>query len=127
MRIRLLICLGILSNCGASAPKTKVEPVVTGPSSPLAGPQVYISTQMPSIKVCYLSGLARNADLAGKITVEMLIEPGGKVLDARTRASTMGDAGVENCVLESVRRWQFPEAADGSVTVLVYPFVFATH
>jgi len=39
-------------------------------------------------------------------------------------SSTIGDGRVESCVLDAVRRWQFPRPDAGGVALVSYPFVF---
>jgi hypothetical protein len=38
--------------------------------------------------------------------------------------SSMANTQVENCVLQAVRRWDFPKPKDGGPVVIVYPFQF---
>ena len=38
--------------------------------------------------------------------------------------STMGNARVENCIVQAVRRWEFPKPLGGGIVIVSYPFVF---
>lgn len=89
--------------------------------------KAYIATKMGAIKACYQKGLQANPDLSGKIKVKFLIQPNGAVNPAKIDESTIGNDGVENCVLNNVKAWKFPQAKGGGVTTVVYPFVFASH
>jgi hypothetical protein len=35
----------------------------------------------------------------------------------------MGNAPVENCIVQAVRRWDFPTPSGGGMTIVSYPFV----
>ena len=35
----------------------------------------------------------------------------------------MGNARVESCTVEAVRRWQFPKPINGGILVITYPFI----
>jgi hypothetical protein len=37
----------------------------------------------------------------------------------------MGNAKVEQCIAQSVRRWTFPAPEGGGIVVVSYPFVLA--
>lgn len=94
---------------------------------PKAVIKAYIATKMGAIKACYQKGLQTNPDLSGKIKVKFLIQPNGAVNPAKVEDSSIGNDGVENCVLNNVKAWKFPQAKGGGVTTVVYPFVFASH
>lgn len=89
--------------------------------------KAYIATKMGAIKACYQKGLQSNPDLSGKIKVKFLIQPNGAVNPAKIDESTIGNDAVENCVLNNVKAWKFPQAKGGGITNVVYPFVFASH
>jgi hypothetical protein len=36
----------------------------------------------------------------------------------------MGNIRVENCVVQSVRRWEFPKPMGGGIVIVSYPFNF---
>lgn len=94
---------------------------------PKAVIKAYIATKMGAIKACYQKGLQSNPDLSGKIKVKFLIQPNGAVNPAKIDDSSINNDGVENCVLNNVKAWKFPQAKGGGVTTVVYPFVFASH
>jgi hypothetical protein len=35
----------------------------------------------------------------------------------------MGNARVENCIVQAVRRWEFPKPLGGGIVIVSYPFV----
>jgi hypothetical protein len=36
----------------------------------------------------------------------------------------MGNLRVENCVVQAVRRWEFPKPLGGGIVIVSYPFNF---
>jgi TonB family protein len=75
------------------------------------------------VKYCYEQQLVRKPDLGGRILVQFTIAPSGQVIASALENSTMGDARVEGCAIQAVRRWEFPGARAGGITSVVVPFV----
>ncbi|HEY2409794.1 MAG TPA: AgmX/PglI C-terminal domain-containing protein, partial [Polyangiaceae bacterium] len=69
---------------------------------------------------CYERGLAKNPNLAGRITTRFVIDRGGNVSDARLDSSTLPDPDVAQCIVSSFRTLKFYQPEGGVVTV-VYP------
>lgn len=86
--------------------------------------QRYIRSKMGQIRWCYKNELQKNKDLKGKITVEFVIAPTGKVMTAKIAGSTMGNAAVEQCIREKVAMWRFPASKQGAAARVRYPFIF---
>jgi len=78
---------------------------------------------MNEIRFCYEQGLHSQPDLAGRVSVGFTIRGDGAVLSTRVASSSLGSPGVESCMAGAVRRWAFPAAENGGVTVVTYPFV----
>ena len=76
------------------------------------------------LKFCYEMKLTAQPKLSGRLMVEFTIGPSGQVLAAVLVYSSMANTQVENCVLQAVRRWDFPKPKDGGLVVIVYPFQF---
>jgi hypothetical protein len=38
--------------------------------------------------------------------------------------STWKSSGAESCVVQAVRRWEFPKPAGGGIVIVSYPFNF---
>ncbi|HJZ86450.1 MAG TPA: AgmX/PglI C-terminal domain-containing protein [Polyangia bacterium] len=76
-----------------------------------------------AIRYCYEKELQRLPHLAGKIDLYWVILPDGSVQKANISSSTMGNAGVEGCMVRQVKQWQFPKS-EGQTVVQRYPFVF---
>ncbi|MEZ4262960.1 MAG: DUF2330 domain-containing protein [Polyangiaceae bacterium] len=74
---------------------------------------------------CYGAGQLKNPNLAGRVTIEFVIGPDGRVQRATHGSSTLPDASVVECVTKSVGALQFPEPGDKKKVSVVYPVVFA--
>ena len=76
------------------------------------------------IRFCYESELQKAPDLAGKVTVAWTIGGSGAVEAAQIAESGLGNANVESCIVQKVRRWTFPEPAGGQLVEITFPWVF---
>ncbi len=76
------------------------------------------------IKYCYEKELVKDPGLYGKVTVLFVIDGGGKVADALVQQTTMASEPVETCILNHVKRWQFPSPQGGGTVQVTYPYVF---
>jgi hypothetical protein len=47
----------------------------------------------------------------------------GKVTSVRTKSSTLRSSAVEGCIMNALKKWQFPKPRGGSV-IITYPFLF---
>jgi len=75
------------------------------------------------IRACYDAALQRNPNLRGKVSIAFNIQPNGVVSYTAVKESSIGDSGLENCILSRVRTWQFPKPEAPVVTeVTAYPF-----
>ncbi len=78
------------------------------------------------IRYCYERELSHDPNLAGKVAVYFQIGPIGDVLRAEVRETTLANEAAEQCMLENVRRWRFPQPAGGGLVDVNYPFLFQT-
>jgi len=76
------------------------------------------------IKFCYEQELQKNPSLAGKVAVAWTIDPTGAVAEANVSESSMGNANVESCMVQRIRRWKFPEPQGGGVVQVTFPWIF---
>jgi len=74
-------------------------------------------------RYCYERELQSQPSLAGRIILSFTIGPNGQVLTARMTSSTVGNAAVEQCVAQAVRRWRFPAPRGGGIVVVSYPIL----
>jgi metallo-beta-lactamase class B len=82
-----------------------------------------IRRHINEVKYCYEQELLRQPDLGGKIDVQFTIAASGQVIASTLIRSTMGNARVETCTVEAVRRWLFPKPINGGIIVITYPFI----
>jgi TonB family protein len=77
-------------------------------------------------RYCYERELQPQPALTGRIITSFIIGPRGTVLSSKVDESTVGNAAVERCVAQAVRRWRFPAPRGGGIVVVSYPVVFRT-
>ncbi|MDZ4676915.1 MAG: AgmX/PglI C-terminal domain-containing protein [Oligoflexia bacterium] len=83
-----------------------------------------VKANLKQIQACYEKGLNKEPSLYGKITIRWSIGPGGNVLEAGIKATTMNSSEVENCAVARLRTWKFPEPPANQIADVSYPFVF---
>jgi len=74
-------------------------------------------------RYCYERELQANPNLWGRVVVRFTIAPTGQVVASEAVESTVGNAAVDRCMAQAVRRWQFPKPKGGGVVVVNYPVV----
>ena len=82
-----------------------------------------IRSHIDEVKQCYEQELPLQPGLRGRIMVQFTIAASGQVIASVLQNSTMGNARVENCTVQAVRRWEFPHPPGGSLVIVSYPFV----
>jgi hypothetical protein len=82
-----------------------------------------IRRHLNEVKYCYEQQLPRHPELAGRISVQFSIAPTGSVMTSLIQSSTVGNVAVESCVVQAVRRWEFPKPPGGGLVIVSYPFV----
>jgi TonB family protein len=83
-----------------------------------------IKRHQNEIKFCYEQELQKNPTLGGKVAAAWTIDPAGSVSEANVSESSIGNANVEGCILQRIRRWRFPEPAGGGVVNVTFPWIF---
>jgi TonB family protein len=78
---------------------------------------------MTAVKSCYQRALKRNPNLAGKITIRLVINTMGKVSSVYVETDSLGDPSVTSCIKGYAKRWRFPPPDGGSAEIAV-PFNF---
>jgi len=84
-----------------------------------------VRRHLNEVKYCYEQELTRLPALAGRIVVQFMIARNGQVLSSVLQSSSMKNARVENCTVQAVRRWQFPEPQGGGLVTVTYPFALS--
>lgn len=83
-----------------------------------------IRRHLNEVKYCYEQELARKPDLGGRVVVQFTIGNMGQVLASVLQSSDMANARVENCIVQAVRRWEFPQPhGRGGLVFVSYPFL----
>jgi TonB family protein len=77
------------------------------------------------VKYCYDQALAKYPKLDGRLLAQFTIAGNGQVIASVVQNSTLGVASVDLCVVQAIRRWQFPAPTGGGLAIVSYPFLFA--
>ncbi|MBW2528940.1 MAG: AgmX/PglI C-terminal domain-containing protein [Deltaproteobacteria bacterium] len=81
-----------------------------------------IRRHVNQIRYCYERELAKEPNLAGRLSLKFTIGPDGKVTTVNVAQPMHG--GVDSCVTRVFRRMMFPKPEGGGIVVVSYPFVF---
>ena len=82
-----------------------------------------IHRHINEVRFCYEQELNQRPDLQGRVSIKFIISPTGAVQTAAKADSSLGNAKVEGCIVNAVRRWVFPSPEGGGIVVVTYPFV----
>lgn len=82
-----------------------------------------INKQSGLVEYCYQRRAKVNPNLRGRIDMEIVIEPSGKVSQARITNSSIKDKRLESCIVKNVKKWRFGKVDAGLVKIRV-PFIF---
>lgn len=80
------------------------------------------SRRKSAVQRCYEKALKTNESLKGKVIIQFMIGPAGRVTKIKVKSNSTGNDGVANCIVEKVESWRFPPPEGGSVT-FTFPFV----
>jgi TonB family protein len=84
-----------------------------------------VHRHLNEVKYCYEQALVTRPSLSGRIVVQFAIAPTGRVLTSVVQSSSLGVAAVDSCVVNAVKRWEFPQPDHGGLAMVSYPFSFA--
>ena len=80
----------------------------------------------PAISACYARHAMKQKEADGKVQLQLVIKPTGKVASVEVEAPSVRGKKFERCATSAARRWEFPEAV--SETEVIYPMYFVhTH
>ncbi|WP_146662430.1 AgmX/PglI C-terminal domain-containing protein [Enhygromyxa salina] len=82
-----------------------------------------VRAHLNEVRSCYNSGLTKNPNLQGRVTVQFSIVGTGKVGSSVVQEDTAKDGSVANCIAKAVKRWQFPRVVGGGTAMVTYPFL----
>jgi len=74
------------------------------------------------VRFCYDQALVTHPSLGGRLVVQFTIAPTGRVLASLLQSSTVGSPAVDGCVVQAVKRWEFPQPEGGGLVMVSYPF-----
>lgn len=78
------------------------------------------------LKQCYEEHLRTFPDYAGKVVVKFVITADGDVIKPAVVERTTEGQAFEQCVLNKIQRWRFPQPKGGGIVIVKYPFHFST-
>lgn len=116
----------------AEAPAPAVDSSVTNSDEPTPKAEVdgaldkdlirrIVRAHIGEVRYCYNEGLEHDPELAGRVVVDFVIGPEGKVTRSFAHSDMEGD--VPDCIATAVSHWRFPRPADGEDVSVKYPFV----
>jgi hypothetical protein len=81
---------------------------------------------LPKIQNCRLEASSANLILAGKIVVDLEINDNAslKRIKINDDQSTLSDLNVQKCVVDVIKKINFPKAAKGKTVSFSYPITF---
>lgn len=100
------------------------ETVVMG-SIDASAIEAAIRAHQDEFRLCYEKEInATSPGLAGTVIPSFVIGPNGRVTKAGVASSTLKNSRVEGCVVQVIRRIQFPQVKGGGIVQVKYPFRF---
>ena len=85
----------------------------------------YVRKSVGKIRECYETGLAKNPKLSGgRVVINFIISASGDVSSAKVQRTTLGNAEVEKCIAEQIKKIKFPKPKGGGIVIVNYPFKF---
>jgi TonB family protein len=108
---------------------TSAPPEITGESSSSSDRSQaaigrVVGREAQRLKRVYEDWLKRDPSLSGRLMVKFTILPTGAVSSVSIVKSTTNNQDFDDAILRYIKRWQFPEVANGSPVEVVYPFIF---
>ena len=68
-----------------------------------------VRQQFGRFRSCYATALATGKNVGGRVTLELSIEPDGKLASVKNVSSTLNDAAAVRCVVDATTGLEFPE------------------
>ena len=84
-----------------------------------------VRRHLNEVRFCYDEALVARPMLAGRVVVQFSIAPTGRVLASLLQSSTLGATAAEACIVNAVKRWEFPAPTGGGLVMVSYPFQLA--
>lgn len=78
-------------------------------------------------RLCYEREInAENPNIAGRVSTHFVIGSSGHVTQAGIASSTLGNANAERCIVNVIKRIDFPMPRGGGTVQVTYPFKFSS-
>jgi hypothetical protein len=84
-----------------------------------------VRRHLNEVKYCYQQALVHRPSMEGRLVTQFTIAPTGRVLASAVQSSTLKEVSVEACVVNAIKRWEFPQPDHGGMAIVSYPFTFA--
>lgn len=118
----------------ASPEPPGAEPPPTAPSPPSAAEEGLLPSEIEAVlaparqrfRECYEARLVFAPRLAGRVTLDVVVGPEGRVTEATVQESTLRDAEVEACLVRVARGLAFPRPGGGGEVVVRAPLAFGS-
>jgi TonB family protein len=110
----------------ANPPVAAIAPTNEAPSQALAvltpaDVKATVGRYMGRVRFCS----AANPDAKGLVALSFMVNPDGSVSNVAIARSTMGDEGIEQCLVRRVSVMRFPQFA-GAAKNVTFPFTFGS-
>lgn len=76
------------------------------------------------IQYCYELHLAKDPHASGRVEVQFVIAPDGRVSSAHVIQDDLEKPELERCVVARFKSWRFPESKEGRSVQVTYPIRF---
>lgn len=76
----------------------------------------------PEVQSCYERALADGVHTSGEVMVSLTITPDGIVDKPHTKASSLKNPPIEDCIIDAVRTWYFPKPPQAQPIELPFHF-----
>ncbi|MCM2323626.1 MAG: TonB family protein [Oligoflexia bacterium] len=91
-----------------------------------AGVEKALAKHRVALRQCYERQVrVENTRIAGTVTVQITVNPDGKVSDASIKKTTLKNHWIEYCLLEVIQGVDFPRPVGEGDAVVSYPFKFS--
>ena len=121
--VRIALALVLLAGCAGEQQETKRTPARAQTQNDGPGPTGGVSPEQADaidaafrrktseLMTCWQDEYEKthNRQLQGDVTVGLTVTPSGKPTDVRVLKSSLGNADIEQCVVNTINQWEFPQ------------------
>jgi len=106
------------------ASKVKLDSGSVGQFCKKADVQRKVSGRAAAIRACYEMQLQLKPDLAGKVTLQWIIDLTGRVNGVKVVDNTTGNSKLQDCIAKIIGKIHF-QPPQGGMCIIRWPFVFS--